>query len=539
MEKNKENPWVGRAVIRGSMRRGGQIKPSYFYPWLYLVFVCLFLLPTLPAQAAVIRSVEEFCRNYSQEDVACVCFQGAGSPGECTDEFDGNIFDGARVSETCFLKSDDRSKTCYAYDLAIQSTAEGKAGEETVPLDENPNDGYIPQGGEQCSYGSDQEAKKECEDTYNISTSSVEYSITKQCSRKSGLVGGEKTTWCFTLLDTEDVDKTQDSLDQCGSHTNSDGNRVECFDSLEICQAFQDGLEEEHGNVVIESCPNNEEEAGQCAGQDPQYCIMIRKGEGSIGDEFVCSQIRWYEDIGGRVLRLVAWVVPFFEREDLKSDEVWQGLALEECEAERKIYITANSSAKVPACVPKIDHFWSAILGGEHYYMCFDASDLLRVSEETADKIREAQAQKELDAREQARRAADEARERTWAEIYKEGQLVPCYGVGDPDKEDEDGIRAHCDWNALIQLANNVISFAIRLAAVILVIVILIAGWGLITSRGNPQALTDARAKLFKAILGFAIVVCAWLIVNTVMNTLLDKKFENDEIINLLEDGTP
>ena len=167
---------------------------------------------------------------------------------------------------------------------------------------------------------------------------------------------------------------------------------------------------------------------------------------------------------------------------------------------------------------------------GQGAQICFDAEGLPGIKAHFDRISAEADAERA--------EAAIKAREDTWAGIYKPGQLVPCYGLGDPDKKDDKGIRAHCDWNALIQLANNVISFAIRLAAVILVIVILIAGWGLITSQGNPQALTNARAKLFKAILGFAIVVCAWLIVNTVMNTLLAEEFQDDDIINLLEDGT-
>ena len=246
-----------------------------------------------------------------------------------------------------------------------------------------------------------------------------------------------------------------------------------------------------------------------------------------------------FEDNKGRGTGYECGTVTYTYGSELAQDKTE---SLIECQIKRELYLSESDTrdtrpqcgvecreGSAPGCEPPRTN--------DQAQICFNANRLRRDTNPSAVLANDRALRDRK--RERARSAAEEARERTWADIYKPGQLVPCYGVGNPDKEAKNGIRAHCDWNALIQLANNIISFAIRLAAFVLVLVILIAGWGLITSRGNPQALTDARAKLFKAILGFAIVVCAWLIVNTVMNTLLDEKFQNDDIINLLEDGTP
>lgn len=120
-----------------------------------------------------------------------------------------------------------------------------------------------------------------------------------------------------------------------------------------------------------------------------------------------------------------------------------------------------------------------------------------------------------------------EADER-YAASYKPGQLVPCDGLGTSG-------NARCDWNALIKLGNNIIEFAIKVAAVVMVIVIFIAGWGLITAQGNTNAMSEARSKLTKAIVGFVVVLTAWLIVDTVMNLLLDESFQTDAVVDLLD----
>ena len=201
--------------------------------------------------------------------------------------------------------------------------------------------------------------------------------------------------------------------------------------------------------------------------------------------------------------------------------------SLIECQIKRELYLSESDTrdtrpqcgvecreGSAPGCEPPRTN--------DQAQICFNANRLRRDTNPSAVLANDRALRDRK--RERARRADEIRYQKQRDQQKKSDSLVPCV----------DG----CKWEDLIQLANNIISFAIRLAAFVLVLVILIAGWGLITSRGNPQALTDARAKLFKAILGFAIVVCAWLIVNTVMNTLLDEKFQNDDIINLLEDGT-
>ena len=75
-----------------------------------------------------------------------------------------------------------------------------------------------------------------------------------------------------------------------------------------------------------------------------------------------------------------------------------------------------------------------------------------------------------------------------------------------------------CD---LINTIENIIYFAISI--VIFILAPILFAWGGILymiSRGSPDGLTKAKSVLTKTLLGVAIVLCAWLIVNTFINVL-------------------
>lgn len=60
------------------------------------------------------------------------------------------------------------------------------------------------------------------------------------------------------------------------------------------------------------------------------------------------------------------------------------------------------------------------------------------------------------------------------------------------------------------------VSNAIMVAGVVLVIVIIYSGISMIGASGNAQQFTRARMVLTSAIIGFVIVVAAWLIVKAI-----------------------
>ncbi len=86
--------------------------------------------------------------------------------------------------------------------------------------------------------------------------------------------------------------------------------------------------------------------------------------------------------------------------------------------------------------------------------------------------------------------------------------LVPCQGTD-------------CTMCHFADLANNIIKFLFGLAVMVFVVMMVVAGFGLVTSGGNPAALSDAKSKLVNAIIGLLIMFSAWLLIDTIMRALL------------------
>lgn len=93
-------------------------------------------------------------------------------------------------------------------------------------------------------------------------------------------------------------------------------------------------------------------------------------------------------------------------------------------------------------------------------------------------------------------------------------QFVPCDGVGI-----NGGIP--CDACHFIEMGQRILTWLIVILAVVFGAVALMAGWGLVTSGGNPAALSAAKQKLLNALIGFLLVLAAWLIIDILMRSLL------------------
>ena len=89
--------------------------------------------------------------------------------------------------------------------------------------------------------------------------------------------------------------------------------------------------------------------------------------------------------------------------------------------------------------------------------------------------------------------------------------LVPCGGPGQPD----------CNFTYLLTMINTLIGYLIfYIIPCIAVILILYAGFLLLTSAGNEEKVTSARKMLLQAVLGVLVVTIAWVLVKWVMIAL-------------------
>jgi hypothetical protein len=95
--------------------------------------------------------------------------------------------------------------------------------------------------------------------------------------------------------------------------------------------------------------------------------------------------------------------------------------------------------------------------------------------------------------------------------------LVPC-GVGS-----DLTTATQCEACNLVQLVQNVISFAIGISIPIAVALFAYAGFLYFTSGASPENQSKAK-KIFKPLfLGFLLILGAWLIINTILFTILDR----------------
>ena len=97
--------------------------------------------------------------------------------------------------------------------------------------------------------------------------------------------------------------------------------------------------------------------------------------------------------------------------------------------------------------------------------------------------------------------------------------LVPCTntGVGDAPPTGAD----LCDWNALMKLVNNVISFILfKMLVPIAAIMFAYCGFILLTAGGESAKKTKAKNIFSNVVWGLIIAIAAWLIVQTILHLL-------------------
>lgn len=87
-------------------------------------------------------------------------------------------------------------------------------------------------------------------------------------------------------------------------------------------------------------------------------------------------------------------------------------------------------------------------------------------------------------------------------------QIVPCNGP-------------ECQACHLIELGDNIIDFLISIFAAIGTIMFAVAGLIMVTSGGDESRVKQAKSVMTNVVIGFIILLSAWLIVDTVMKTFV------------------
>lgn len=91
--------------------------------------------------------------------------------------------------------------------------------------------------------------------------------------------------------------------------------------------------------------------------------------------------------------------------------------------------------------------------------------------------------------------------------------LLACTGAGT------------CNFCTLAQTLNNIQNWVIIVATLIAVILIAVAGFRLVYSKGDPGAVTAAKELLGNVVIGLFVMLSAWLIVDTLTKALVGGEF--------------
>lgn len=79
-----------------------------------------------------------------------------------------------------------------------------------------------------------------------------------------------------------------------------------------------------------------------------------------------------------------------------------------------------------------------------------------------------------------------------------------------------------CSFAGTLQLVQNVMNVMISFGVLIIILVIVMAGFQFVMSATNPHGKEQAKGTFVKAIIGFLVVMSAWLVVDFIMKTLYD-----------------
>ena len=89
-------------------------------------------------------------------------------------------------------------------------------------------------------------------------------------------------------------------------------------------------------------------------------------------------------------------------------------------------------------------------------------------------------------------------------------QIVPCTGVD-------------CRFCDIGQLAQNVLNTGVYLAVFLSAILFAYAGWNYVTAGGDPGKAGEAKKFFWNVGIGLVLILCAWLIVDLIMKTLVSE----------------
>jgi hypothetical protein len=112
-------------------------------------------------------------------------------------------------------------------------------------------------------------------------------------------------------------------------------------------------------------------------------------------------------------------------------------------------------------------------------------------------------------------------------------QLVPCGMTVSSQHPATSPETAPCTFQHLVILLVRMINYLITMAAVVAMYYVLLAGFNLVTAMGNEEKIKKNKEGVAQAVVGFAIILLAFVFVNLLINGLFGQPGVTREWWNL------
>lgn len=103
--------------------------------------------------------------------------------------------------------------------------------------------------------------------------------------------------------------------------------------------------------------------------------------------------------------------------------------------------------------------------------------------------------------------------------------LVQCGVTNSPDPT----YQKECGFSDVIALIARIVRFLIIFGLSVAAIVFVWAGVLYITAGGNPEQINEAHKIFLKVLVGFILMLSAWLIVKFIQDTIINPEFQDLE----------
>ena len=117
--------------------------------------------------------------------------------------------------------------------------------------------------------------------------------------------------------------------------------------------------------------------------------------------------------------------------------------------------------------------------------------------------------------------------------VLANAALIDCnIATTTPTAANPSGFVKPCDFNTFVETINRIINWIISIAGVIFTISAIYGGFLYMTSGTSLGDKEKAKSILWSTLIGFVIILCAWLIVYTILRYLVG---ESSDVLRFLK----